>query len=82
MVCSILNYFRRTNSRAQSVASSRQTTPSPSQMRDQDLADDVILKGNAYDEHGPYDLDFSAGSSRPLPIPYRSEEHTSELQSP
>lgn len=39
-------------------------------MRDQDLVDDVILKGNAYDEHGPYDLDFSAGPSRPPPIPY------------
>ena len=39
-------------------------------MRHQDLADDVIPKGNAYDEHGPYDLDFSAGPSRPPPIPY------------
>jgi H/ACA ribonucleoprotein complex non-core subunit NAF1 len=39
-------------------------------MHDQDLVDDIILKGNAYDEHGPYDLDFSAGPSRPPPIPY------------
>lgn len=61
---------KRSNSRAQSVVLSRQPTPSPSQMRDQDLVDDVILKGNAYDEHGPYDLDFSTGPSRPPPAPY------------
>ena len=60
-------YFRRCNSRAQSVASSCHSTL---QMRDQDMVDDVVLKGNAYDEHGPYDLDFIAGSSRPPPIPY------------
>ena len=52
------------------MTSSRHNTPSPSQMRDQDLLDDVILEGNAYDEHGPYDLDFNAGPSRPPPIPY------------
>ena len=61
---------RRGDSRANSVASSRHPTPTPSQMRDQDLVDDAFLCTNAYDEHGPYDMDFSAAPSRPAPIPY------------
>ncbi|KAJ6609385.1 hypothetical protein B0H10DRAFT_2298041 [Mycena sp. CBHHK59/15] len=51
-------------SRANSVASSRQSTPSPAQMRDQDLA---FLERNPYDDHSPYDDDFGSGSSRPAP---------------
>ena len=41
-------------------------------MRDQELADEMYLSGNAYDVHGPYDADFdsAAGPSRPPPIPY------------
>jgi H/ACA ribonucleoprotein complex non-core subunit NAF1 len=70
MRCLTLNTFsRRGESRANSVALSRQSTPTPSQMRDQDM-DAAVLNRNAYDEHGPYDLDFSAGPSRPPPIPY------------
>ncbi|TFK41856.1 Gar1/Naf1 RNA binding region-domain-containing protein [Crucibulum laeve] len=63
---------KRGESRARSIASSRQGTPNPSQMRDQDLVDDSIMTGNAYDERGPYDYDIGAapGPSRPAPIPY------------
>ena len=41
-------------------------------MRDQELSDEVCLSRNAYDAHGPYDVDFdsTAGPSRPPPIPY------------
>ena len=41
-------------------------------MRDQELADEMYLSRNAYDAHGPYDVDFdsAAGPSRPPPIPY------------
>ncbi|KAJ6566002.1 Gar1/Naf1 RNA binding region-domain-containing protein [Mycena sp. CBHHK59/15] len=58
---------RKRESRANSVASSRQSTPSPAQMRDQDLA---FLERNPYDDHSPYDDDFGSGSSRPAPMPY------------
>ncbi|KAG5647738.1 hypothetical protein DXG03_008461 [Asterophora parasitica] len=60
---------KRGETRAQSMAaSSRQSTPTPSQMHDQDMAEN--LSRNHYDEHGPYDVGFSAGPSRPPPIPY------------
>ena len=64
--------FRRGELRSRSVNSSRQSTPNPSQMRDQELADEMYLSRNAYDAHGPYDADFDspAGPSRPPPIPY------------
>ncbi|KAF8078940.1 Gar1/Naf1 RNA binding region-domain-containing protein [Lyophyllum atratum] len=52
------------------AASSRQSTPTPSQMHDQDMTDPSHLSRNPYDEHGPYDIGFSAGPSRPPPIPY------------
>ncbi|OSX67073.1 hypothetical protein POSPLADRAFT_1129069 [Postia placenta MAD-698-R-SB12] len=56
--------------RGQSVTSSRHATPTPSQMRDQDMADDSY-GANPYDTSGPYnDMDFGAGPSRPAPIPY------------
>ncbi|KAF8910108.1 Gar1/Naf1 RNA binding region-domain-containing protein [Gymnopilus junonius] len=64
---------KRGESRARSVASSRQATPNPSFMRDQELADEGFFSRNAYDEHGPYDIDYSSpgpSSSRPAPIPY------------
>ena len=66
--------LRRAESRSRSVVSSRQSTPNPSQMRDQELVDEMYLSRNAYDAHGPYDMDFdssaAAGPSRPPPIPY------------
>ncbi|KAF5368611.1 hypothetical protein D9758_002207 [Tetrapyrgos nigripes] len=61
---------KRAGSRASSVAaSSRHGTPSPSQMRDQDMGDDYFSGRNPYDEVGPYDADYSF-ASRPTPIPY------------
>ena len=65
-------FLRRGESRSRSVISSRQSTPNPSQMRDQELADEMYLSRNAYDAYGPYDVDFdsAAGPSRPLPTPY------------
>ncbi|KIM47516.1 hypothetical protein M413DRAFT_6834 [Hebeloma cylindrosporum] len=72
---------KRGESRARSVASSRQSTPNPTLMRDQELSatDEAIFSRNAYDEHGPYDIDYAApgpgpsssrAASRPAPIPY------------
>ncbi|KAG6837648.1 hypothetical protein H0H93_004924 [Arthromyces matolae] len=59
---------RRAESRAPSVAaSSRRSSPAPSQHRDQDVGH---YSRNPYDAHGPYDVGFSAGPSRPPPIPY------------
>ena len=67
-------FLRRGESRSRSVISSRQSTPNPSQMRDQELADEMYLSTNAYDAHGPYDVDFDSAAaarpSRPPPIPY------------
>lgn len=73
--------YRRGESRARSVASSRQSTPNPTLMRDQELSatDEAIFSRNAYDEHGPYDIDYAApgpgpsssrAATRPAPIPY------------
>ena len=45
--------LRRGESRAQSVVSPRYTTPTPSQMRDQDLTDELLFGASAYDEYGP-----------------------------
>ncbi|KAF8899057.1 Gar1/Naf1 RNA binding region-domain-containing protein [Infundibulicybe gibba] len=76
---------KRNGQRAGSVSSSRQPTPTPSQMRDQDLAEENFMSKNAYDEHGPYDLDFSSGFSRPTPIPYDdpySDAYGSESPAP
>lgn len=39
-------------------------------MRDEDMMNESILNKSAYDEHGPYDLDYDAGPSRPTPKPY------------
>lgn len=65
-------HLRRSESRARSTAPSRQSTPNPTLMRDQELAEEAVFSRNAYDEHGPYDIDYTAPgpSSRPPPIPY------------
>ncbi|KAH9849222.1 Gar1/Naf1 RNA binding region-domain-containing protein [Lenzites betulinus] len=61
---------RREQSRGRSVVSSRHTTPVPSRMRDQDMADDPY-GGGPYEQSLSYnDMDFGAGPSRPAPIPY------------
>lgn len=46
-------------------------------MRDEELAaaDDLFMNGHAYDEHGPYDVDYASltglpSSSRPVPTAY------------
>ncbi|OBZ79554.1 H/ACA ribonucleoprotein complex non-core subunit NAF1 [Grifola frondosa] len=57
---------RRERYRSQSVASSRHSTPTPSHMRDQDIADESYSnEPNSFN-----DMDFGAGPSRPAPIPY------------
>lgn len=54
--------------RQQSVASSRQTTPAPSQ---EQMTDHIFYGSNPYDAHGPYDDDYrTSGPSRQLPLPY------------
>ncbi|PCH34237.1 NAF1-domain-containing protein [Wolfiporia cocos MD-104 SS10] len=61
---------RREQPRSRSMASSRHATPTPSQMKDQDMAEDMY-GANPYDNSGPYnDMDLGAGPSRPAPIPY------------
>ncbi|KZT08717.1 NAF1-domain-containing protein [Laetiporus sulphureus 93-53] len=61
---------RREQSRTRSIASSRHATPIPSQMRDQDMADE-LYGTNLYDNSGPVnDMDIGAGPSRPVPMPY------------
>ncbi|KAK7063953.1 Gar1/Naf1 RNA binding region-domain-containing protein [Favolaschia claudopus] len=57
---------KRGGSRANSVVSSRASTPSPALMRDQELS---YLERNPYDDYSPYDDNFGMGS-RPAPIPY------------
>ncbi|KAG6889985.1 hypothetical protein C0995_012945 [Termitomyces sp. Mi166 len=77
---------RRGESRTPSIApSSRQTSPTPSQMYDQDMEQTGHFSQNPYDEHGPYDIGFSAGPSRPPPVPYDdpySDEYTSSAVLP
>uniref|UniRef100_A0A0W0F1S4 H/ACA ribonucleoprotein complex non-core subunit NAF1 n=1 Tax=Moniliophthora roreri TaxID=221103 RepID=A0A0W0F1S4_MONRR len=63
---------KRAGSRTSSVAAaSRQSTPTPSQIRDQDLNDDYTMGRSAFAEFGPYDADYSdVAPSRPAPKPY------------
>ncbi|KAJ3789223.1 Gar1/Naf1 RNA binding region-domain-containing protein, partial [Lentinula aff. detonsa] len=62
---------KRSLSRASSAVSSRQSTPAASQMRDADMVnEDYFMNNNAYDEIGPYDLNYDTPVSRPAPIPY------------
>ena len=59
--------FRRSGSRA----SSRAATPNASARRDYDYFDDTFRgSSNPYDEHGAYDMNYGAGPSRPMPMPY------------
>ncbi|KAF7347568.1 ACT-7 domain-containing protein [Mycena venus] len=70
---------KRGESRANSVVSSRASTPSPALMRDQDIA---YLERNPYDDHSPYDDNFGSGPSRPTPMPYDdpySDEYTNVM---
>ncbi|KAF4611728.1 hypothetical protein D9613_004226 [Agrocybe pediades] len=76
--------------RSSSVVSSysRQATPNPTQMRDQELASserEEYISQNPYDEHGPYDMDYPTPRAGPsslggrTPVPYDdpySEEYT------
>ncbi|KAJ7103223.1 NAF1-domain-containing protein [Mycena belliarum] len=59
------NSKRKRESRANSVAGSRQSTPSL--MRDQDMA---FMERNPYDDYSLYDDNFGGGPSRPAPMPY------------
>ncbi|KAI0652502.1 Gar1/Naf1 RNA binding region-domain-containing protein [Trametes meyenii] len=61
---------RREQSRARSVTASRQTTPLPSRMRDQDMLDDPYGGGPLEQSLSYNDMDFGAGPSRPAPTPY------------
>lgn len=62
--------------------SSRQSTPAPSQMRDADMANEsYFMNNNAYDEIGPYDLNYDAAVSRPAPIPY-NDPYADEFEGP
>lgn len=56
--------------RSGSRASSRAATPGVSARRDYDSFDDAFRSNNPYDEYGAYDVNYDAGPSRPLPIPY------------
>ncbi|KAH6917052.1 Gar1/Naf1 RNA binding region-domain-containing protein [Coprinopsis sp. MPI-PUGE-AT-0042] len=59
---------KRAESRQRSSAPSRDPTPNPSHLRDQQLAD---LGQSAYSEHGPYDVGYAEpGPSRPRPSAY------------
>ncbi|KAI0323009.1 Gar1/Naf1 RNA binding region-domain-containing protein [Amylostereum chailletii] len=60
---------RRQGSREPSSFSAR-STPAPSSYQDQGISADVLYGSNPYDAHGPYDVDFAAGPSRPPPVPY------------
>ncbi|KAL0951603.1 hypothetical protein HGRIS_008281 [Hohenbuehelia grisea] len=72
---------KRGDSRAGSVASSRFSTPVPSQMHDQDIKSEFPA-GDAYTAYGPYDSDFGAGPSRPPPMPYDDDPYAEPLGSP
>ncbi|CAK5280336.1 unnamed protein product [Mycena citricolor] len=70
---------RKRESRANSVVSSRQPSPSPTLMRDQDLA---AFDRNPYGAHSVYDADFGAGPSRPAPIPYDEDPYSDVYDQP
>ncbi|KAI0800545.1 Gar1/Naf1 RNA binding region-domain-containing protein [Fomes fomentarius] len=59
---------RREQSRSRSVVSTRHSTPVPSHLRDQDMADDPY-GGSSFDKTRYNDAGL-AGPSRPAPIPY------------
>jgi H/ACA ribonucleoprotein complex non-core subunit NAF1 len=51
-------------------------------MRDQDMMTESVLNKSAFDEHGPYDLDYGAGPSRPTPKPYDDPSLSADDASP
>ncbi|KAK0505712.1 Gar1/Naf1 RNA binding region-domain-containing protein [Armillaria luteobubalina] len=69
-----LKHGRR--SRAGSVASSSSRFSTPTRMRDQDMMTDAFGSNSAYDDHSPYDLDYSASTgARPPPMPYDEDPY-------
>ncbi|KAJ4485781.1 Gar1/Naf1 RNA binding region-domain-containing protein [Lentinula aciculospora] len=73
---------KRASSHASSAIPSRQSTPAPSQIRDADMANEgYFMNNNAYDEIGPYDLNYDAPISRPAPIPY-DDPYADEFEIP
>ncbi|KAG7099654.1 hypothetical protein E1B28_001480 [Marasmius oreades] len=68
--------------RGGSRASSRQSTPTPAHMRDQDLNDVYHMGKDAYAERGPYDADYGGQApSRPAPRPY-NDPYSDEFSVP
>lgn len=67
---SLFVFYSRESRRSSSVASSRHSTPIPSQLRDQELMSETFYGASPYDEYTPYDVDHIAGPSRPTPLPY------------
>ncbi|TDL20976.1 NAF1-domain-containing protein [Rickenella mellea] len=61
---------RRRGSREPSIASSRSSTPIPSQMRDQDMTEESMYGASPYDDNYLYDMDTGPSPSRPSPTPY------------
>ncbi|KAL4062969.1 Gar1/Naf1 RNA binding region-domain-containing protein [Scleroderma yunnanense] len=62
---------QRKRRRQQSVASSRQTTPVPSQVHPDRTTDHIFHGSNPYDAHGLYDDDYRISApSRQAPLPY------------
>ncbi|KAJ4485070.1 Gar1/Naf1 RNA binding region-domain-containing protein [Lentinula edodes] len=73
---------KRASSRASSTAPSRQATPALSRARDADMVnEDYFMNNNAYDEIGPYDLNYDMPISRPAPIPY-DDPYADEFEVP
>ncbi|TFK56616.1 NAF1-domain-containing protein [Heliocybe sulcata] len=65
---------KRLEARGQSLTpapTSRQATPTPAQLRDQDLgAGDLSYGSNPYDEHSPYNVGSTSSQTRSAPLPY------------
>ncbi|KAK0465542.1 Gar1/Naf1 RNA binding region-domain-containing protein [Desarmillaria tabescens] len=63
-------------SRAGSVASTSSRFSTPTRMQDQDMMTDAFGSNSAYDDHSPYDLDYSASApTRPPPMPYDEDPY-------
>ncbi|KAH8110628.1 NAF1-domain-containing protein [Phellopilus nigrolimitatus] len=61
---------QRESHRESSISSSRLSTPTPSQMHDDELFEETSYGTSPYDKYGPYDMDVVPGPSRPAPLPY------------
>ncbi|KAK0481751.1 Gar1/Naf1 RNA binding region-domain-containing protein [Armillaria novae-zelandiae] len=71
-----LKHGQVTTFRAGSVASSSSRFSTPTRMRDQDMMTDAFGSNSAYDDHSPYDLDYSASTgARPPPMPYDEDPY-------